>query len=211
MEMTPRVASRGTDGARRWPVVICAAAMVLSGGPARAEDRTTEGASKAEGQQALQQYRQQALGLRFSFWKGMELRRGEASAALGFFGGGATEIFAGTAAALDSMRGYRIVRIAGTAMWVAGLATLLTELVLLAADRDLLIDQRESSIKPLFWAMIIPGGVIGISGGLMMQGANGYLSDAVGEYNRELARRLSGGSAAVPGRSFWLSLRAAFR
>jgi MFS family permease len=138
----------------------------------------------------LNAYRQQALGARFSFWSGLRLVRGEQVVKLGFFGGGREEIFAGSPAALEAIDGYRRLRIGGTIMWAVGLATLVAELALLAADRDLFI--AGESVRPLFWGMLIPGAVVGIAGGIMMQAANGYLSDAIERHNDDLYRRLSG-------------------
>lgn len=145
----------------------------------------------------LNAYRQQALGARFSFWNGLQLVRDGSVVKLGFFGGGREELFAGSPAALDSIDGYRRLRIGGTIMWIAGLATLVAELALLAVDRDLLI--AGESVRPLFWGMLVPGAVVGVAGGIMMQGANGYLSDAIQRYNDDLYRRLSAGRRVMLG------------
>ncbi len=169
--------------------LVAAAWLLGASTPARAESPSAI--------DPLNAYRQQALGARFSFWSGLQLVRDGNVVKLGFFGGGREEIFAGSPAALDSIDGYRRLRIGGTIMWVVGLATLVAELALLAADRDLFI--AGESVRPLFWGMLIPGAVVGIGGGIMMQGANGYLSDAIQHYNDDLYRRLSGGRRVMLG------------
>lgn len=144
------------------------------------------------GPSPLTQYRQKALGARFSFFKGLELTREGRPVSLGFFGGNAPSLFDGSDEALESMESYRALRISGTILWATGLAVLLTEVVLLVTDKDIFIEEKVggNEIKPLFWGLLGGGAVIGITGGIMMQGANGYLSDAIGQYNDDLAKGL---------------------
>jgi len=107
-------------------------------------------------------------------------------------------VFAGSPRALDSMSTYRTMRIAGTTAYVVGLGLLITDIVLLLTRSDSVVgtnSQGETdSVKPLAWGLLISGGVLGIGGGIAMQGANGYLSDAVEQYNTDLANRLKAGA-----------------
>jgi len=163
----------------------------------------------------LEQYRARALYTRFSFWKAQELFRAGKPVELGYFGGDATTAFAGSPAALDSMSTFRTLRIVGTAAYVTGLTLLVADIVLLATRSDLVIERNVQgearSIKPLYLGLLLPGAVFGIGGGVMIQAANGYLSDAIDQYNSDLNVQLRVKSAPVgmalsPG----LSLRGAF-
>ena len=142
----------------------------------------------------LDDYRARELHTRFSFWSGQQLYRGEREAELGYFGGGSDEIFAGSPRALDSMSTFQTLRIAGTTAYVVGLGLLVTDLVLLSTRSDSVVGRNAQgevdSVKPLSWALLVSGGVLGVGGGIAMQGANSYLSDAVEQYNADLASRL---------------------
>lgn len=185
--------------------IAAAAALLLLGASATAHAQPASQPADPPAGDLLGQYRQQMIEARFSMFSGLKLQRGERDLDLGFAGSNLEEIFAGSPAALDAAGTYRTLTITGTVLWAAGLATLVAELVLLAADRDTLVANGE--IKPLFWALLGPGAAIGISGGLMMQGANVYLNDAVSYYNRDLAQQLRGGA---PGPRVGLSLGGAF-
>lgn len=142
----------------------------------------------------LEQYRAESLSLGSAAWKGVVLRRGAKRIELGFFGGDGEEIFDGSPKALEEMATYRTLRITGFTMWVAGLATLVSELVILLVDEELLIEPAvfgsPSGPKPLFYGLLIGGTVVGVAGGAMMGAANWFLSDAVDHYNADLYQRL---------------------
>lgn len=158
---------------------------------------------------ALTRYKRNQLSTRLSIFGGLKLMRNGAKLDVGFFGGNRHQIFASSPSALEAMESYRKLRIAGAVLWGAGMAAMIAELVLLIADHDVLIDKSLSgnSIKPLFWAILVPSTVVGMTGGLMLQGANGYLSDAIEHYNNDLYRRLA---AETAGRRIGLSWRTSF-
>lgn len=139
-------------------------------------------------------YREREFSTRFRFWQGQELLRGGAPVELGFFGGSGDTLFAASPEALDDIHRFRTMRITGTTLYVVGMGLLVTELVLVASQSPLVVEERTGNdtpeVKPLFWAMFLPGLVGSMTGAVMMQGANGYLSDAVGHYNADLARKL---------------------
>ena len=119
---------------------------------------------------------------------------------LGYFGGNYPDIFAGSPAALDSMSTYRTLRIAGTAAYVVGLGLLVADIVLLAEGSSSVVGRdsrgKINSAKPLYWGLLIPGAALGFSGAVAMQGANAYLSDAIDQYNSDLAKHLKGEAAS---------------
>jgi hypothetical protein len=163
----------------------------------------------------LEQYRARELYTRYSFWKGQEIVRGGKTVEIGYFGGGYQDVFAGSPAALDSMSKFRTLRITGTVFWVAGMTILVTDIVLLGTVSDSVVEKNSrgqvTGVKPLYWGLLIPGGVIGISGGVMMQGANGYLSDAIERYNTDLTSQIKGLPVTSPlGRVPGLTLRGSF-
>jgi hypothetical protein len=163
----------------------------------------------------LDEYRALELHTRFSFWSGQEVYRADKSVELGYFGGGSQDIFAGSTRALESISAFRTLRIAGTTSYVVGLGLLVADLVLLANGSSSVVGKNTrgeiNSVKPLYWGLLLPGTVLGLSGAIAMQGANAYLSDAIDEYNADLANRLKGGVAnSSPTRSFGLGIRSAF-
>jgi hypothetical protein len=97
------------------------------------------------------------------------------------------------------MSTYRTLRITGTAAYVVGLGLMVTDIVLLVSGNNSVVNRdtrgQVTLIKPLYLALFIPGAVLGISGAIAMQGANGYLSDAIDQYNTDLAKQLKGTSA----------------
>jgi hypothetical protein len=190
------------------------AACLLFGTGAAAESNETQPVAQTN-PTPLAQYRARELYLRYSWFPGLQLMRAGRVEELGYFGAGADEIFADSAAALESMRAYRTKRIVGTILYVAGLAAIVTDLVLLLADSNLLLEKdrsgRATSIKPLYWGLLIPGGVVGVTGGVLMQSANGSLGDAIDRYNHDLARRFDG--SALPtlvDRGLRITLRGSF-
>jgi len=146
----------------------------------------------------LERYRARELRTRFSFWKQQEVYRAEKPMDLGYFGGNYQDIFAGSPAALDSMSTYRTLRVTGTAAYVVGLGLLVADLVLLANGSSSVVGRNArgeiDSVKPLYWGLLIPGGVLGFSGAFAMQGANAYLSNAIDQYNGDLATQLRRGA-----------------
>jgi hypothetical protein len=143
---------------------------------------------------SLEAYRARELYTRFQFWSGQVLMRGGERVDLGYFGGNADSVFAGSEAALDHAETFRTMRITGTTLYVVGLAMLVTEAVLLSTRSEILVEKDSSGhtteIKPLALGLFIPGIAAGLTGGLLMQAANGPLSDAVDSYNADLARKL---------------------
>ena len=129
-------------------------------------------------------YREQELAASISFWSGIKLRRGDgAPVKLGTFGGGYETIFAGSPRALDSMLTYRRLKISGTVLKGAALGAILTQAALM-------ISGEMSTGDTLFYVLLASGAALGVTGGLLDQGANAYLSDAVEQYNQDLLRRL---------------------
>ncbi len=193
------------NAARRFQAVLAVcAALGLSHGAARADEGD-----------ALTRYRHKAIEMRFSVWNGIELVQGGEPVEIGFFGDRADTAFAGSPAALDAVEGFKGLRIGGFAVWSAGLAVLVTEMILLTTESDLLVetdqyDRTEVKSGP-FTVMLVAGATLGITGGVMLQGANGYLNDAVDAFNEDLARRISGRTASTPTpRPVVLSWRGAF-
>lgn len=167
---------------------------------------TTRGAAAAlppRGPSALSQYRQQELSTRFRFWEGQELLRGGAPVEFGYFGGNGETLFAASPTALDDIHRFRTMRITGTALYVVGLSLLVTELVLISSRSPLIVQEKTEAEaahpKPLFWALLLPGTAASLTGGILMQSANSYLSDAVEHHNADLARRLDQQSRAPRG------------
>jgi hypothetical protein len=147
---------------------------------------------------ALARYREREVRTRASFWRQQELFRGAIPLELGYFGGGYADIFAGSAAALDSMSTFQTLRIIGTTTYVVGLGLLVADFVLLAQRSSSVVSldaqSGRRSTKPLAWGLLIPGGVLGISGAFMIQGANAYVSDAIDHYNDDLVKQIQLGA-----------------
>ena len=151
-------------------------------------------------QTMLDRYREGALTLEMGFFSQSISRNGK-ELELGFLGGDHEKIFAGSPRALDAMEDYETMRIAGFTMWAAGLATLVAELVILLANPDTLMDptgvlgQREPNT--LFWVLLASGTGVGLVGGVVQQGANAHLSDAIKYFNEDLYQRLRSGGQGV--------------
>lgn len=144
------------------------------------------------GESPLDAYRLNAMEVRSSFWNGLQVYQGGRALDLGFLGGNYDTVFAGYPEALDPASTYHTMKVTGFSLWAVGTATLLATLVLLIADKDLLIETdrtglvEEQTITPLFWGLLGGGVAVGITGGVLMQSADSYLSDAVGIYNDSL-------------------------
>lgn len=133
---------------------------------------------------SLDRYRERELAATISFWRGIQLKRGDgAQVELGRFGGAYEQVFKGSPGALDSMRTYRRLKISGTVLQVAALATVLTQTALMASG-------KLSTDDSLFYGLLAGGAGLGLTGSVVMQGANAYLSDAVQQYNRDLLQIL---------------------
>lgn len=171
--------------------------------PASGTTRDTAAALPPRGPSALSQYRQEEFSTRFRFWEGQELLRGGAPVELGYFGGNGDKLFAASPTALDDIHRFRTMRITGTTLYVVGLSLLVTELVLISSRSPLLVQEKTETEaahpKPLFWALFLPGTAASLTGGVLMQSANSYLSDAVEHHNADLARRLDQQSRAPRG------------
>ena len=167
-----------------------------------------------KGPSALSQYRQQEFSTRFRFWEGQQLLRGGEPADLGYFGGNGDSLFALSPTALEDIHRFRTMRITGTALYVVGLGLLVTELVLVAQRSPLVVEEnadgKAAEPKPLFWALFLPGTAAGLTGGVLMQSANSYLSDAVEHYNADLAQRLERQSAVPATRGVFLRYQGNF-
>lgn len=155
----------------------------------------------AAGADVLTRYHAESIQMRFSMWQGVKLQRGGKELKLGFFGGNARQIFAESARAMDAVGTYRKLKISGGVLWMVGLAALVGQMVALIVDPEIFIEEKTSGneIKPLFWAILAPAAVVGITGGIMMQGANGYLNDAVSHYNDDVVRRITGRASQSSG------------
>ena len=162
---------------RRGTMMVVFSLLMLSASAAMAQNRPITLTS-------LDRYRDQELAATISFWKGIQLRRGDgAPVKLGYFGGGYEDVFRGSPDALDSMLTYRRLKISATVLKGAALATIL-------AQAALMISGELSTGDALFYGLLASGAALGLTGGLLSQGANAYLSDAVGQYNRDIFEEL---------------------
>ena len=177
------------------------------------QSASTTGVAPSAGE-VLENYRRRELYTRYAAWSGQDLMRGGKSVELGYFGGNFESIFAGSPAALEEVRKFRTQRIIGTTFYATGLAILITEFVLILAPSNFLVE-KDSHGHPTdmhagpFAVMALSGTALGLTGALLMQGANGYLSDAVDRYNADLARQL-GAQATLGRRSPMLRLGGVF-
>ncbi len=121
-------------------------------------------------------------------WTGIVLNKGGETARPGLMGLGIERLFQESPEALNLMGTYRSLRLSGFVLWTLGLATLVTEIVLLLAAPSLMRGNI-AGLSPLFWGLMIGGSVVGFAGGIMMSASNLFLSRAVSVYNRDLFRR----------------------
>ena len=154
------------------------------------------------GQDALTQYLERHMELRFEqgMFSAFEVYQNGAPIDLGFFGGGADEIFHGSPDALEAMSTYQIMRAVGFPLWLAGTLALTVQIAILLVDvfedTDILVNP--SGPKPAFFGLLIGGAAVGITGGTLMQVAPSYLNDAVLYHNRDLLLELRGQRAELP-------------
>lgn len=144
------------------------------------------------GAELLDRYRMGAFSTRFELFKGLVLSRSGQDVDVGFFGGNAEELFGESPRAMEDMTTFTQMRTVGTTFYAVGLGALLTELVLLPNDSGTFVSPHDGQPTVVFWTTLVGGAVLGMTGALLMQGANSYLSDAMENYNTDLARRLGG-------------------
>lgn len=171
------------------------------GGPRPADAADPQPDAFPGAKDALDQYLERSLELRFEqgMFSPFEVYQNGTSIDLGFFGGGYESVFAGSPDALEAMSTYQILRAVGLPLWIAGMLTLTVEVVLLLVDAlegtDILMEP--GGPKPLFYGLLIGGGVVGVAGGIMIQAAPSYLGDAVLYHNRDLLREIRGQRAEL--------------
>jgi hypothetical protein len=118
-----------------------------------------------------------ALTLRLSFWSGPSLRRLDGSpVALGTYGAGYESVFAGSPDALEAMRSYRTLKIAGTAARTGGFATMVAALSLTLAGK---LSFGGSDALPL----LLPSLALELTSQFLSRTADVRLSEAVDRYN----------------------------
>ncbi|MBN1771986.1 MAG: hypothetical protein JXB32_12025 [Deltaproteobacteria bacterium] len=153
-----------------------AAAVWLVAAPAAAQAAYDPGTVAAL-EQSLLQLRLGALGEIRLVQGGVELDPGYAC-------GACATIFAGSPAALDAAGTYGSLRLGGTVVYAAGVATMLV-----AAFLPLMLPDETDwwGINwELFTGVLVAGSVAGAVGGILMGLAPAYLSDAVGAYNNDV-------------------------
>ena len=146
---------------------------------------------------ALDRYRAEALYTRFSFWRGLELARAGTTVQLGYFGGNADAVFSGSPAALAEIDHFRTMKISGFALYLAGVALLVTDVVLLAENSDLVVEEDENGeqeLTTLGAGFLISGTALAITGGVLVQASHSYISSAAELYNADMARQLTSGA-----------------
>jgi hypothetical protein len=176
----PRIAAAGRAAAAFIPLLVFAAPMVLPYAALAQETPRLQLSSVSLSKSSEGQYRSEMLVAKISFWSGAELHRGDGRPVeLGMFGGGYQEIFKGSEDALASMRIYRALKISGNVARLTGIATMVTQIALVASGQI-------ASGDALFWTLLGSGIVLNIGGSVLAQGADSYLSDAIQQYNRDL-------------------------
>jgi hypothetical protein len=183
-----------------------AAVAGLFGAQARAQEATSPSPWRARepgvappaptGVDALAAFRRQMIEIRptTSGFSTVRLQRRDGLADLGYFGGGADDIFAGSPEALAAMDRFRSARTTGTVLWVTGLGAATAGIVLMfnAAARTDSYESDDSGVSPPVYLGAILGGLaLEIAGVLIAQGAYDHLGAAVDAYNNDLGRRLS--------------------
>lgn len=152
------------------------------------------------------------LQLRLGLFSGTKVIRAGKDLELGAFGGNAKKIFAGVPSALDSMSTFRTIRITGVVVYAIGLAAMLVDLGLLITKNEA-VYSGFSGFTTLGLGILVGGGVVGLSGAIMMGAAVPHLTDAIGKYNAAMFERARGmksaAGLAVP-RRFQASLKFAF-
>lgn len=172
------------------------------GGPRDAEVTPPGPGAFPGARDALDEYLERSLEIRVEqgFFSSVTVYQNGAPIDLGFFGGSAEDFFAGSPDALESAGTFRLLRVLGFSLWLAGLTTLVVEVALLLTDAfgdtDLVLDLDGPT--PLFWGLMIGGLVTGGAGATMLQAAPGYLGDAVVFHNRDLLREIRGARAELP-------------
>ena len=152
--------------------------------------------STAAAQSALTEYRSQALRIDPGFYTAVDLRRLDGThVPFSHFGDELDLVFSGNAEALAAAQTFRDMRIAGTALSLAGLAVLLSELVLILVGHDTLVNDRETGadgLRPLTFVLLGTGLGLNIGGILLEVSSLSALDDAVQSHNRGVLSRVRG-------------------
>lgn len=160
--------------------------------PATAAPATAAPATVAPATAALDRYRATMLEMRPAMGglSGFQLRVGGKEADLGFFGEDAATVFKGSPEALAAAERFRTRRIAGTALWGAGMGALVLGMVLTLTGSSIVFDKNSSDeftgFQPGFYVLLLGGGVAGMAGGIVIQSAIAPLNEAVDAYNEHL-------------------------
>jgi len=104
------------------------------------------------------------IELDVSAWTGLKLVQNGQTHSVSVFSSDTADMLASSPAAADAFGTYRALRITGTILYLLGTSALVATLVILAADRDILVDD---SIKGAFWGLFIPGATLGVALGVM--------------------------------------------
>ena len=162
---------------------------------------------------ALDIYHERALQVRYSWWTGLRVYRGEDDAGVGLFGGDAEEVFAGSEDALEAMEQCRAMRISGFVLYILGVVGLVAELGVLLGDIfegwEILMG-RDGQPTPVFWAWTVGATGVSVAGGVLMSLSFARLVDAVNIYNDDLYRSLREQATGTGARPVVLSFRGTF-
>jgi hypothetical protein len=138
----------------------------------------------------LDTYRAQALRIEPGFYTSFELKRlNGTEVAFDHFGSEYETVFAGNPEALAEAKVFRDMRIASTVLSIAGLSLLLSELVLILAGHDSVVDNNKTGaqgLKPLTFTLLGSGLALNVAGILVEVSSLGVLDRAVQRYNRQL-------------------------
>jgi hypothetical protein len=201
MEQGIGKAGRGGRPAARIRVRLApcaAAAAFLAAAPAGAQTATGDPAT-------AELLRLNLLEVRLSFFDDVTVWRAGAEVDAGWLCGYCDAIFAGSPAAVDAASTFATMRIAGIPLYVLGLGALLVDAALAPLYPEVFFND-ENAWAP-FLSLLVGGTVVGVVGGMLIQGARSYLVDAVGAYNADVFAAvasgrglpLTGGVVPVPG------------
>ncbi|MCA9520757.1 MAG: hypothetical protein KC609_07285 [Myxococcales bacterium] len=154
---------------------------------------------------ALNFVEQELITAEFSLFRGVVLSRGGKELDLGFFGHKYDIVFRGSPKAIALGKAYMDFKISGAVLATAGIATLLADVILLAADAKAVIDKGRTgvrSVKPLAWILLGVGAAVGLTGSILIGLSNSRLFSAVRAYNQDVfeqsRRRFSFGITPLP-------------
>lgn len=128
------------------------------------------------------------------------LRQAGVELEVGLVGGNAQAIFDGSPRALVAMDEFRNKRTLGVTLWAVGLTALLVDVVLITSGSSLVWEDESGmlGLGPTYWGLLLGGGLSGVVGGFLIQGANHDLGAAVDAYNEDLYLRLRGDPPSGP-------------